>query len=136
MPGQVEEKTDPATNLKYFAWRTDLMATKPYWTGWFENLTQQFLDLKVPKQLLLAGSERMDKELTIAQMEGKFKMVVVNDVGHAVQEDNPAKVADVFIDFLEKFHIPAKHADKLVVTSISGKKIVIGQPLNQMPNAD
>ena len=80
---------------------------------------------------MLAGSDRMDKELTIAQMEGKFKMVVVNNVGHAVQEDDPAKVAEVFMDFLEKFHIPTKFAEKLVVTSISGKKIVIGQPLSE-----
>lgn len=66
-------------------------------------------------------------------MEGKFKMVVVNNVGHAVQEDDPAKVAEVFMDFLEKFHIPTKFADKLVVTSISGKKVVIGQPLSEQP---
>ncbi len=54
------------------------MATKPYWEGWFKGLTQCFLDLRVPKQLLLAGSDRMDKELTIAQMQGKFKLVVVD----------------------------------------------------------
>ena len=69
------------------------MATKPYWTSWFEGLTNMFLELRVPKQLLLAGSERMDKDLTIAHMEGKFKMVVVEDVGHAIQEDKPAAVA-------------------------------------------
>jgi protein phosphatase methylesterase 1 len=39
------------------------------------------------KQLILAGSERMDKELTIAQMQGKFSMKVIHDCGHVVQED-------------------------------------------------
>ena len=42
------------------------MATKPYWESWFKGLTACFLDVRVPKQLLLAGSDRMDKELTIA----------------------------------------------------------------------
>lgn len=53
-------------------------------------------------------------------------MVVVNNVGHAIQEDDPAKVAEVFREFLEKFHIPAKFDEKLVVTSMSGNKVVIG----------
>ena len=39
--------------------------------------------------LLLAGSDRMDKELTIAHMQGKFKLVVVDNVGHVIQEDRP-----------------------------------------------
>jgi protein phosphatase methylesterase 1 len=54
------------------------MATKPYWEGWFKGLTECFLNTRVPKQLLLAGSDRMDKELTIAQMQGKFKLVVLD----------------------------------------------------------
>ena len=81
-------------------WRTDLLATKPYWETWFKGLTQCFLDVRVPKQLLLAGSDRMDKELTIAQMQGKFKLVVVDQVGHVIHEDQPKKVAQVFHDFL------------------------------------
>lgn len=96
MPSQVEEKVDAVIKQKYYTWKTDLMATKPYWTTWFEGLTKTFLELSIPKQLLLAGSERMDKDLTIAHMEGKFKMVVVYDVGHAIQEDKPAEVAQVF----------------------------------------
>ena len=43
-----------------------------------------FLQVGVPKQLLLAGSERMDKDLSIAHMAGKFKMVVIENVGHAI----------------------------------------------------
>jgi hypothetical protein len=69
MPHQVVSKTDDAGNTKY-VWRTDLMASKPYWEGWFKGLTKCFLDVRVPKQLLLAGSDRMDKELTIALLHG------------------------------------------------------------------
>lgn len=36
--------------------------------------------------LVLAGTERLDKELMIGQMQGKFQMVVVPGVGHMVQE--------------------------------------------------
>ena len=43
----------------------------------------------------------MDKDLTIAHMQGKFKMVVVENVGHVIQEDNPEAVAHVFLQFLD-----------------------------------
>mmetsp|Transcript_33100 Transcript_33100/g.50757 ORF Transcript_33100/g.50757 Transcript_33100/m.50757 type:complete len:194 (+) Transcript_33100:521-1102(+) len=106
MPAQVVPQTD-TKGQKVWAWRTDLLASKPFWTEWFTGLTQTFLDLQIPKQLLLAGNDRMDKDLTIAHMQGKFKMVVVDNVGHVIQEDRPDAVASVFKQFLEKFHIPA-----------------------------
>lgn len=68
MPDQVVPQTDEATGVTKYVWRTDLMATKAYWESWFKGLTQCFLNVRVPKQLLLAGSDRMDKDLTIAQM--------------------------------------------------------------------
>jgi protein phosphatase methylesterase 1 len=61
-----------------------LLASKAYWTEWFTGLTNCFLDLRIPKQLLLAGNDRMDKDLTIAHMQGRFKMVVVDNVGHVI----------------------------------------------------
>jgi protein phosphatase methylesterase 1 len=51
----------------------------------------------------------MDKELTIAQMQGKFKLVVLDQVGHVIHEDQPRKVAQVFHDFLVHFKIPPKY---------------------------
>lgn len=78
MPDQVIQVTDHGTGVSKYVWRTDLMATKPFWEGWFKGLSQCFLDVRVPKQLLLAGSDRMDKDLTIAQMQGKFKLVVLD----------------------------------------------------------
>ena len=67
----------------------------------------------------------MDKELTIAQMQGKFKLVVLDQVGHVIHEDQPRKVAQVFYEFLVQFKIPAKYNQQMVVTSVSGKQVVI-----------
>jgi protein phosphatase methylesterase 1 len=118
-------KEDPKTGQTVYVWRTDLLASKQYWTEWFTGLTTCFLDLRVPKQLLLAGNDRMDKDLTIAHMQGKFKMVVCDNVGHVIQEDRPELVAEVFMNYINKFRIPAKHAAQMVITSVSGKTIVI-----------
>ena len=91
---------------------------------WFENLTNSFLSIKMPKLLLLAASERMDKELMIAQMQGKFKLSVIKNVGHIVQEDNPKKTAEVINDFVKIFRIPALFRDiKPIVAKIQGSGI-------------
>lgn len=34
--------------------------------GWFKGLTNSFLNIRIPKILMLAEKERMDKELTVA----------------------------------------------------------------------
>lgn len=83
MPAQVVEKQDSKGNTIY-VWRTDLLASKKYWTEWFKGLSKCFLDLRIPKQLLLAGNDRMDKELTIAHMQGRFKLIVLDNVGHVI----------------------------------------------------
>lgn len=124
MPGQVVLKETEDGNKKY-VWRTDLLGSKPYWVDWFKGLTKIFLEVRIPKSLMLAGSDRMDKELTIAHMQGKFKLVVVDNVGHVIQEDRPQAVADVFKQFIEQFHIPPQHKEQMVITTISGKKVVI-----------
>ena len=78
----VKTKDDNGSDV--WVWRTDLLASKQYWVEWFKDLTSIFLDLRIPKQLLLAGNDRMDKELTIAHMQGRFKMVVIDNVGHVI----------------------------------------------------
>lgn len=93
MPAQVVETIDKPTGLTKYVWRTDLMASRPYWTEWFSGLTKAFLELRMKKLLILAGSDRMDKELTIGQMQGKFGMIVIEDVGHVIQEDSPTQCA-------------------------------------------
>ena len=78
----------------------------------------------MPKLLLLAGIDRLDRELTVGQMQGKhktlffiknsaeyltsnfyfivgkFQMQVLPQCGHAVHEDVPDKVAEVVATFL------------------------------------
>ena len=49
MPDQVYAVTDPTTGVTTYKWKTDLMASKPYWEGWFKGLSTQFLSLRVPK---------------------------------------------------------------------------------------
>ncbi|KAI9141730.1 Alpha/Beta hydrolase protein [Paraphysoderma sedebokerense] len=88
-------------NGKY-TWRTNLMATKPHWEDWFTSLTANFLSVPGSKLLILAHTDRLDKSLTIAQMQGKFQMVVVNSGGHNVQEDESEKVADVLVEFWKR----------------------------------
>lgn len=48
----------------------------------------------------------MDKELTIAQMQGKFKVVVIHNVGHSVQEDDFRATAKECYNFIKDFRIP------------------------------
>jgi protein phosphatase methylesterase 1 len=49
---------------------------------------------------MLAGVDRLDKELTVGQMQGKFQMQVFHQVGHAVHEDVPEKAAECVASFL------------------------------------
>ncbi|CAG5878613.1 unnamed protein product [Menidia menidia] len=44
--------------------------------------------------------DRLDKDLTIGQMQGKFQMQVLPQCGHAVHEDAPEKVADALATFM------------------------------------
>lgn len=60
----------------------------------------RFLSVTCPKLLLLAGVDRLDRDLTVGQMQGKFQMQVLPNVGHAVHEDSPLEVAHSMAAFL------------------------------------
>ncbi|KAL4647792.1 protein phosphatase methylesterase 1-like [Arapaima gigas] len=83
-----------------FTWRIELSKTEKYWDGWFRGLSALFLSCPIPKLLLLAGVDRLDKDLTIGQMQGKFQMQVLPQCGHAVHEDAPEKVAEALATFM------------------------------------
>jgi protein phosphatase methylesterase 1 len=55
-----------------WAWKTELSSTEAYWENWFTGLSSKFLSGKGAKLLLLAGTDRLDKELMIGQMQGVF----------------------------------------------------------------
>uniref|UniRef100_A0A1D1ZDA3 Protein phosphatase methylesterase 1 n=1 Tax=Anthurium amnicola TaxID=1678845 RepID=A0A1D1ZDA3_9ARAE len=83
-----------------YTYRTPLEETEAYWKGWYEGLSEKFLSCPVPKLLLLAGTDRLDRALTIGQMQGKFQMVVVRNSGHAIQEDVPEEFASLVLNFI------------------------------------
>ncbi|KAK0746034.1 Alpha/Beta hydrolase protein [Schizothecium vesticola] len=105
-------------------WRTDLAATQPFWEGWFTGLSRKFLAAKGGKMLLLAGTDRLDTELTIGQMQGKYALQVFPEAGHFIHEDLPEKTATVLVDFYRRndrsaMVLPPKVSDMLA----QGKKV-------------
>ncbi|KAL8125115.1 hypothetical protein AgCh_012696 [Apium graveolens] len=90
---------------KCYVHRARLMETEQYWRGWYEGLSEKFLSSPVPKILLLAGTDRLDRALTIGQMQGKFQMVLVRHTGHAIQEDVPDEFAITVLNFISRNRI-------------------------------
>lgn len=62
--------TEVPGDSRPWKWRTNLAATEPFWSDWFVGLSKKFLEAKGGKMLILAGTDRLDKELTIGQMQG------------------------------------------------------------------
>jgi protein phosphatase methylesterase 1 len=87
---------------KYLIWRTDLTATSPWWEEWFTGMSKKFLSGRGAKMLVLAGTDRLDKELMIGQMQGKFQLVVLPEAGHFIQEDVPEKMAELAVEFWKR----------------------------------
>ncbi|TFK22765.1 protein phosphatase methylesterase [Coprinopsis marcescibilis] len=85
--------------LPVYQWRTPLRSTAPYWTSWFTGLSSKFLAARTARILILAGTDRLDKELMIGQMQGKFQQAVVPGVGHMLQEDDPTRIAELLVEF-------------------------------------
>jgi protein phosphatase methylesterase 1 len=52
-------------------WRTDLARTQRWWEDWFTGMSGLFLRGRAAKALVLAGTDRLDKELMVGQMQGK-----------------------------------------------------------------
>lgn len=96
-----EESID--SNRKHaYRWVTNLGATQPFWSGWFTGLSNKFLAARGGKLLLLAGTDRLDKELMIGQMQGKYALQVFPEAGHFIHEDLPEKTASVVVDFWKR----------------------------------
>ncbi|EEB06584.1 carboxyl methyl esterase [Schizosaccharomyces japonicus yFS275] len=82
-----------------YVWRTDLLATYPYWSEWFTGLSDKFLGTRGGRLLVLAGTDRLDKKLTIGQMQGKYQLEVLPETGHFLHEDAPGMISDLLIHF-------------------------------------
>ncbi|KAH0420345.1 protein phosphatase methylesterase 1 [Colletotrichum camelliae] len=94
-----DDRADPT---RPWRWRTDLAATQPFWEGWFVGLSKKFLEARGGKLLLLAGTDRLDTELTIGQMQGKYALQVFPEAGHFIHEDLPEKTALAVVDFYRR----------------------------------
>lgn len=104
-PSSARVSTPPLlveTGSGVWTWRTDLGSTQPFWENWFKGLSVAFLSGKAAKLLILAGTDRLDKELMIGQMQGKFQMQVFPEAGHFVQEDMPERTAEVVAEFYKR----------------------------------
>ncbi|KAI9660186.1 MAG: Protein phosphatase methylesterase 1 [Trizodia sp. TS-e1964] len=102
VPGLLLEDSISTSDESRWVWRTDLSATEPFWKGWFTGLSKKFLAAKGGKLLLLAGTDRLDKELMIGQMQGKYQLQVFPDAGHFVHEDLPEKTAGLLVEFYRR----------------------------------
>ncbi|KAK0630173.1 Alpha/Beta hydrolase protein [Bombardia bombarda] len=96
------DKKKTSSSSRPWKWRTDLAATQPFWEDWFVGLSKKFLEAKGGKLLLLAGTDRLDTELTIGQMQGKYALQVFPEAGHFIHEDLPEKTANVLVDFYRR----------------------------------
>ncbi|KAG5518907.1 hypothetical protein PMAC_002438 [Pneumocystis sp. 'macacae'] len=88
-----------------WVWRVDLCETQPFWLNWFSGLSGYFLAIPTPKLLVLSSTDRLDKTLMIAQMQGKFQLVTIHDTGHFLHEDNPKATAKTLISFWRRNRI-------------------------------
>lgn len=53
-------------------WKTDLKRTERWWEEWFTGMSGKFLRGRAAKGLVLAGTDRLDKELMVGQMQGRW----------------------------------------------------------------
>ncbi|KAE8387677.1 Alpha/Beta hydrolase protein [Aspergillus alliaceus] len=123
VPSLLYEETAPTDPSKPWVWRTNLAETKPFWENWFVGLSKKFLEARGGKLLLLAGTDRLDKELMIGQMQGKYQLQVFPEAGHFIQEDQPVKTAQVLVDFYKRndrsgLILPPKVADMQASTAM------------------
>ena len=107
LPSQLRRE-DAEDGRRRYVWRTDVRATAPFWRAWYEGLSQKFLAVRAAKLLVLAGNDRLDTELTVAQMQGKFQLVVLPRAGHAVHEDAPEETATAIENFFARYVLNAR----------------------------
>jgi protein phosphatase methylesterase 1 len=102
VPSIIAPSTSNSPDVPQYQWRTPLRSTAPYWSNWFTGLSSKFLATRTARLLVLAGTDRLDKELMIGQMQGKFQMEVVPGVGHMLHEDDPTMLAEILTGFWKR----------------------------------
>lgn len=106
------KSSSASSSNSHFEWRVNLFQSEDYWHGWFSGLSKAFLESPAQaKLLILAGLDRLDRELTVGQMQGKFQMQVLPQCGHAVHEDLPEQVSQVLATYLTRNKFSKAKAD-------------------------
>eukprot|EP00939_MAST-03C_sp_MAST-3C-sp1_P000927 g927.t1 len=114
-----EADTESSSSLSSsYVWRTDVLSTKRFWSDWFDDLSERFLSLRVPKLVILSHAGKLDTPMTIAHMSGKIQLRVVRDGGHMVHENFPSVVATMFVEF-------AKRSVKVGLSTTATSRVVV-----------
>jgi len=103
--------TSTSTSNKHYRWRTQLECTEIHWRDWFTGMSKRFVSVAAPKVLVLAGHDHLDRELMIAQMQGRFQVVILPQAGHSVHEDLPEQVAETVAEFLRRYRLVQSASD-------------------------
>ncbi|KAF8980496.1 Protein with carboxyl methyl esterase activity [Entomortierella lignicola] len=86
-------------NISGFAVLDMQEASEHFWLTWFDHLNGKFLSAKPKKLLILGGHGFFDDEMKAAHEQNKFKYSIFTDSGHAVQEDDPVRMAKELVEF-------------------------------------
>ncbi|KAL7699969.1 hypothetical protein N2W54_004470 [Lotmaria passim] len=90
-------------------WRTDLRKMESVWGRWYKGLDEAFVSLPCAKMLCTANTERLDKALTVAQMQGKFQFEVIGGgCGHYVMDDATNTLAAKVRRFVKRNEVLAQ----------------------------
>ena len=101
--GREEGRGGGGNGVRGWTWRVDVAKTSAHWEGWYEGMGERFLGARCAKLLVLAGTDRLDDRLTVAQMQGKFQTVLFPNAGHAVHEDEPERCAEAVLGFAARY---------------------------------
>lgn len=108
VPPQLTENPNGSGEV---VWKNDLLLSEKFWHDWFKGLSSTFLASKFSKICFIAARERLDKELEIANMQGKFRLVSFPNVGHCMLEDDPVSAAKYCHMVLDRFRCPLSMED-------------------------
>lgn len=107
-----------------YTWRTDVPATFPYWREWFSGLSTLFLTCPIRcKALVVSNVDKLDAELTVGQMQGKFQLLLLQDNGHFLHEIAPGQTATVVCKFILQ-HIANRPATATATRGMSAAEIL------------
>jgi protein phosphatase methylesterase 1 len=77
----------------------------PLLVDWFSSTTAKFLSLGPPKALFVCDVERvsLDKNLFMAQMQGRLQVTGIQTVCHTMHESAPQAVATAVLSFMQRW---------------------------------